>query len=231
MVSINANTGLLFTPVDYEDDVLQSARDRVYTIKGERSYRPNYGLVPDYAALYATPVAFIQQAFKTDSRLNVTHISSVYPELNVRGITTPNPIKVVSLTSVTSNVTVDQGRITFEPDISMYVPNSWIDNRTTVVLRIGLEETAVTIMTDEDYLDLEDDNVYDPWYIYLKSDVFSWLIPITTAPSHMTTSPSSRTYHWQKDVDRLAPIRAVVEAFPAEKWTLAFVRIENWLKW
>ena len=228
MSSINANTGLLFTPVDYEDDLLQSARDRVYTIRGTRRHRPDYGLNADYTDLGSLPLPFVQQAFASDPRIRVSSIATVYPVLNMRGSAVNNPYDPLVLTQAVTAAELADMQATFTPVASLYTPTSWATDQTTAAVDISIDMNAVRIRATTNTLDVNPNSeVYDDWYIYLKHSYYTWLIPINAAPDSVIVDGDTYTYEWLKDSMHLAPILEVID----EEWTLAFVRVEGWLTW
>ena len=227
MVSINAYTGLFYTPVDYEEDLLQSARDRVYTVKGERRYRPNYGLEADYTALHSIPITLIQQAFKSDTRFRVNSIAAFYPNLDVRGAARPNPLNPLVLNQVFASAKAQGDSVFLTPKVSLYIPTAWALDRTTNVTKLELSNDSIIIHASAANLDIEPDSeVYIPWYVYLSYSHFSWLIPVASVPSL-----TGKVYTWTKTPEHINPIKSVIETYIDEEWTIGFVRVEDWLMW
>ena len=227
MVSINANTGLFFTPVDYEDNILQSARDRVYTLRGERDHRPNYGLTADYEALHAIPIALIQQAFASDSRLRVTSVEAFSPVLDVRGIAQPNPLSPVVLT-LTTGQPFEDGTAGFNMMPALYLPGSWTASRATSADQIAFNEDSIDLHVNQEDLDIQADSTgYQSWYIYVKHNDLSWLIPFQDVPVLQSTSQ----YRWIKGPNRLQSLRQAIMQNQGYDWALAFVKVDNWITW
>ena len=225
-VSINANTGLLYTPVDYDADLLQSANDRVYTVRGERQYRPDYGLEADYSSLESIPVSSIRQAFMSDPRFTISGIESVYPSVDIRGFAVANPYAPDVRTLVESDVQYLDPNLSIVPREQLYIPGVLASNRTHIT-RIEINGDAFDLYTDVTNLD-EDSEVYSTWYLYINQGHYSWLVSLS---GNKTLDDLLHRYTWIKDAKRLESIRSILLKYSDTPVTLAFVSVSGWSIW